>query len=214
MATHPASPDPVRIAVFAKAPLPGSSKTRLIPALGAAGAARLQRRLILNALQLTTRFAPGNVTLWCAPDTRQRFFRALHARCGVNICGQTGADLGERMAGAFDAHHAPCLLIGTDCPALNVKHLANAANALREGHDAVFIPAEDGGYVLVGLRRPQQHLFKNIEWGSERVMAQTRERLIELGLRWAEPVTLWDVDRPADLRRLASVDGFRYPTDQ
>ncbi len=75
--------------------------------------------------------------------------------------------------------------------------------------DAVFIPAEDGGYVLVGLRRPQPRLFEGIDWGSERVMAQTRERLSELGLRWVELPTLWDVDRPGDLLRLATLEGYR-----
>lgn len=73
--------------------------------------------------------------------------------------------------------------------------------------DAVFIPAEDGGYVLVGLRRPLPRLFEDIDWGSERVMTQTRARLHELGLSWRELPTLWDIDRPQDLDRLASIDG-------
>jgi hypothetical protein len=198
----------IDIAVFTRAPQPGAVKTRLIPALGAVGAARLHRRLTLNALRLATRFAPGTITLWCAPDTRHRFFRSLHTLCGIEVRAQAGADLGARMAHAFDVHDGPLLLIGTDCPALRVEHLADAANALRDGHDAVFIPAEDGGYVLVGLRRPQPRLFENIAWGSEWVMAQTRERLLEMKLRWAEPFTLWDVDQAADLERLALLDGF------
>ena len=113
-----------------------------------------------------------------------------------------------RMSTAFAAHGGPLLLIGTDCPALHTGHLHEAANLLHSGHDAVFIPAEDGGYVLVGLRRPQPYLFERIDWGSESVMAHTRERLTRLGLRWAEPATLWDVDRPADLARLAMLEGF------
>ncbi|MFZ4539667.1 TIGR04282 family arsenosugar biosynthesis glycosyltransferase, partial [Propionivibrio sp.] len=155
MATSPVSGDSVDIAIFAKAPQPGAAKTRLIPALGVAGAARLQRRLTLNALQLATCFESEKVTLWCAPDTHHRFFRALNVHRGVNICRQSGMDLGARMAHAFAAHGGPLLLIGTDCPALQTAHLAAAAKLLRDGHDAVFIPAEDGGYVLVGLRCPQ-----------------------------------------------------------
>jgi hypothetical protein len=69
----------------------------------------------------------------------------------------------------------------------------------------VVLPAEDGGYVLIGTARPQPVLFAGVEWGTERVMAQTRECLRAAGLRWCEPATLWDVDRPADLARLAAL---------
>jgi len=208
MATIRVSADSVDIAVFARAPQPGATKTRLIPARGAAGAARLQRRLILNAMHNAIRIGSGNITLWCAPDTQHHFFRALHTHCGANVCSQSGSDLGARMAHAFAVHGGPMLLIGTDCPALQTTHLARAAGLLRNGNDAVFIPAEDGGYVLVGLRQPQPGLFENIEWGSEQVMAQTCDRLARLGLRWTELLTLWDVDRPADLARLATLEGF------
>lgn len=196
------------IAVFAKAPQAGAAKTRLIPALGAAGAARLQRQLTLQALRLAQHFCTGQMTLWCSPDTHHHFFQALHTRFGLRLCSQSGTHLGTRMSNAFAAHDGPLLLIGTDCPAMETGHLVTAANVLCEGHDAVFIPAEDGGYVLVGLRRPQPRLFENIDWGSASVMAQTRERLTELDLRWAEPATLWDVDRPSDLARLATLEGF------
>ena len=196
------------IAIFSKAPQPGTVNTRLIPALGAAGAARLHRRLTLSAVRLASRFAPERMTLWCAPDAGHRFFRALRAHCGIEAYSQVGADLGARMAYAFAIHDGPLLLIGSDCPALQVEHLVAAAHALHDGNDAVFLPAEDGGYVLVGLRRPQPRIFQDIDWGSDRVMAQTRERLLETKLRWAEPYTLWDVDQAADLERLALLDGF------
>lgn len=202
----PQANEPVAIAVFSKAPRAGETKTRLIPALGAAGAARLQRRLCLRTLDLACRAAHGKVTLWAAPDHRQRFFRAVQAQRGIELRSQSGSDLGERMSNAFVAHAGPLLLIGTDCPALTEAHLATAATALHDGHDAVFIPAEDGGYVLVGLRRPQPRLFEGIDWGSDKVMTQTRERLVALGLRWAEPAMLWDVDRLEDLLRLAALE--------
>jgi rSAM/selenodomain-associated transferase 1 len=197
---------PMAIAVFSKAPRAGETKTRLIPALGATGAARLQRRLCLRSLDLACRAAHGKVTLWAAPDHRQRFFRAVQIQSGIELRSQTGSDLGERMSNAFVLHAGPLLLIGTDCPALTEVHLEAAASALHDGHDAVFIPAEDGGYVLVGLRRPQPRLFEGIAWGSDKVMAQTRERLVALGLHWAEPAILWDVDRPEDLPRLAALE--------
>lgn len=212
MAICRTSAEPLGIAVFARAPQAGAAKTRLIPALGAVGAARLQRRLILHALAVAQAAAIGRVTLWGTPDDQQRFFRAVQRCCDVDLCGQSGLDLGERMAAAFAAQAGPLLLIGSDCPALQPAHLVAAAKILLEerqhAKDAVFIPAEDGGYVLVGLRCPQPQLFAAIEWGSERVMAQTRQRLSGSGLRWGELPRLWDVDRPADLLRLATLEGF------
>lgn len=190
------------LAIFSKAPQAGLSKTRLIPALGPCAAARLQRRMTLSILKLARQFSPDKTTLWCAPDIQQRFFRALRRQCQLNLRSQKGQDIGQRMHHAFTAHGTPLLLVGSDCPALTLKHLETAANTLREGADAVFIPAEDGGYVLVGLRQPQPRLFEDIDWGSDQVMRQTRERLAECGLRWCELETLWDVDRPEDLARL------------
>jgi rSAM/selenodomain-associated transferase 1 len=122
---------------------------------------------------------------------------------------QPAGDLGQRMHAAFATHarrsDAPLLLIGTDCPALDEQHLQAAAKRLLEADEAVFTPAEDGGYVLVGLRRPQIALFEGIDWGTDQVMVQTRARLMLLGLRWSEMPALWDVDEPADWRRWLSI---------
>ena len=210
MVTARRGADRLAIAVFVRAPAAGAAKTRLIPALGAAGAARLQRRLAVHALGVAQRAAIGPVVIWAAPDAEHRFFRAVQRHCVVGVHAQAGADLGERMAAAFAAQAGPLLLIGSDCPALQPAHLAVAARNLLDdgGKDAVFIPAEDGGYVLVGLRHPQPSLFQRVEWGSGSVMAQTRQRLAGLGLRWAELPRLWDVDRPEDLARMATLEGF------
>ena len=99
----------------------------------------------------------------------------------------------------------PLLLIGTDCPALTSAHLRAAADALAQGADAVFGPVEDGGYMLVGLRDPSAatrlQLFEGIDWSTERVMMQTRERLRAAHASWHELPLLWDVDEPADWLR-------------
>lgn len=193
---------PIGIAVMAKAPLAGYTKTRLIPALGAKAAARLQRRLTLRTLATARAAGVGPVTLWCAPDARQRFFRALRRRCGVELRVQPELDLGARMAHIFEANgERPLLLIGTDCPALTPAHLAQAAQALRDGADAAFITTEDGGYFLVGLQGPHPELFAGIDWSTARVMTQTRSRLAALELRWREVAQLWDVDRAEDVAR-------------
>ncbi len=204
MATVPVRPDPVHIAILAKAPVAGLAKTRLIPALGAQGAARLQRQLTLRALHNARQAQLGEVSLWCAPDTGHRFFRALQQHHGVDCRTQPDTDLGQRMWCALTAQRlaTPCIVIGTDCPALTPRHLKDAARALSSGQDAVFIPAEDGGYVLVGLRREVPGLFAGVAWSTDHVMAQTRERLRAAGAAWQEVATLWDVDVPPDLQRL------------
>ena len=209
MATTRDNPEPdlrhVQVAVLAKAPVAGLAKTRLIPALGPRGAARLQRQFIRRTLQTAAAARLGPVTLWCAPHAEHRFFRALHRTMGVDCQVQPGGDLGERMDAAFRLHCAqgPLLLIGTDCPALSPEQLRQAAQALCDGHDAVFGPAEDGGYVLVGLRSPQPALFSGMTWSTPAVMAETRARACAQGLRVVELETLWDVDVPADLPRLS-----------
>ena len=98
--------------------------------------------------------------------------------------------------------HPYAVLIGSDCPALRPADLRAAARVLREGADAVFAPAEDGGYPLIGLRRVSRRLFDGIPWGDPQVLARTRRRLKSLGWRWQELRTLWDVDRPEDVARL------------
>ncbi|GMV59079.1 MAG: hypothetical protein AMXMBFR72_21790 [Betaproteobacteria bacterium] len=193
------------IAVFAKAPVPGEAKTRLIPRLGAEGAARLQERLIESALAKSVALAGARVTLWVAGDAQHPFIAACAQRVGIRVRIQQGRDLGTRMLQAFATTLAPgrgarCLLIGTDCPALTTADLAAAAEALA-AHDAVVQPAEDGGYVLIGLRAPHAQLFEGIEWGGSTVMQATRARMARLGLRWCECPPLPDLDTPEDYER-------------
>lgn len=193
------------ILVFAKAPIDGTVKTRLIPLLGASGAAALQRRLITHALSVARAATPDRLELWCAPDITHPFLQTSASAHGATPYAQQGNDLGKRMAHALacalrTAKYAIC--IGADCPALTAQHLRDAITTLRNGQDAVFVPAEDGGYTLIGLARDAPQLFEHITWGGSQVMAQTRVRLQALGLRWHELETLWDVDRPEDYRRL------------
>jgi rSAM/selenodomain-associated transferase 2/rSAM/selenodomain-associated transferase 1 len=197
---------PVAVAVMAKAPQAGFAKTRLIPLLGASGAARAQRKFTLNTLHTAQQFAGKAATLWCAPHTQHRFFRALSSTVGVTCAAQSEGDLGEKMRAIVTQHFAQpnaasLLIMGTDCPLLSPGHLQRAAAALA-GHDAVVIPAEDGGYVLIGLRRCVPQVFNNITWSTSQVMAQTRAQLRLAGASWQELPALWDVDEPADWQRL------------
>ena len=193
----------MRVAVFAKAPVAGFVKTRLAPLLGDEGAARLHAQLVDRALSTALLSAAGDVELWCAPDETHPFFEGCAARYGVRLRGQSGADLGARMHHAFATSHSEgqsLVLIGCDCPALEPATLRAASDALA-ANDAVFVPAEDGGYVLVGLAKPMPGIFKDIGWGSPAVMMQTRARLAVSGLKWEELATHWDVDRPEDYAR-------------
>lgn len=198
--------DPVTIAILAKAPVPGLAKTRLIPALGADGAAVLQARLIERTVATANASKAGAVTLWTAPDDTHPLFGAMRSQFGVALARQPDGDLGARMQAAVAAAGGPAIVIGTDCPALTAEHLRDVADVLR-GYDAALIPAEDGGYVLIGLRRPQPVLFSAIAWGTATVAAETRWLLSAHGLTWRELPALWDVDTPDDLDRLRR-EGF------
>jgi rSAM/selenodomain-associated transferase 1 len=193
------------VAVFAKAPVPGAVKTRLSPPLHATAAANLHRRLLLHTLATVTACA-NTVQLHCAPDTAHPVFAAAARRWPLTLHAQQGDDLGERMHAAFRevlAGHRAALLIGTDAPALDAVMLAAASAALSDGCDAVFVPAEDGGYALIGLTRCAARLFAGPSWGTGDVMNETRTALRDLRWRWTELAPVWDVDRPEDYARLA-----------
>lgn len=203
------------IAVFAKAPIPGYAKTRLIPRLGPAGAADLQRRMIERALETALASGLGPVSLWCAPDARHDFFSELAARLGVELIEQRGGDLGERMLRAFEqlTPEGPLILVGTDCSVLLPSHLTACAARLARD-DAVFLPTADGGYALIGLRRPAPALFGDMPWSTSEVMSMTRERALASGLTFSEPASVWDIDTPADYERalaLGLIDGEPNP---
>jgi rSAM/selenodomain-associated transferase 1 len=204
-----------RVLVFAKAPTPGQVKTRLIPVLGEGAAAELHRKLVDRTLRTALAAAVGPVELWCAPDAHDEFFFDCARQFGIGLREQGAGDLGARMARALDtalAEGTPALLIGCDCPALTPDYLREAAATLARGYDAVIGPAEDGGYVLIGIARgPSTPLFEGVAWSTPQVMQQTRARLASLAWRWCELATLWDVDRPQDLSRLAQLDAECYP---
>jgi rSAM/selenodomain-associated transferase 1 len=193
------------VVVFAKAPRAGHAKTRLIPALGAVGAAQLAERLMHAALDHAVAACIGPVELCVTPDSDHPAFAIAMQRHAITLTDQGEGDLGERMARAFERvlrDHAGALLIGTDAPGLDAAYLRAAAQAL-DAADAVFGPAADGGYTLVGLRRPAPDLFTQMRWSHAQVMAQTRERIRRLQLRHVELPVLHDVDEPADLIHLS-----------
>jgi uncharacterized protein len=194
--------------VFAKAPRPGRAKTRLIPRLGEWRAARLQARLTARTLRTARAAGFAAVELHATPSRTHGLLALYAKRFHVEVKNQKGSDLGERMHKALALalrRHRAVILIGTDCPALEPRDLRRAASLLRGGCDAVIAPAEDGGYALIGLRRISAGIFSGIAWGGPQVYAETAKRLSLAGYRWRALRTVWDLDRPADLDRLAGL---------
>ena len=192
------------VIVFAKAPVPGLAKTRLSPALGAAGAAALAERMLRHALAQATAADVGPVELCAAPDATHPALQAAANEYGVGLTEQGTGDLGLRMCRAFArslGRYGRALLIGTDAPALDATVLRQASSVLQD-HDAVFVPALDGGYALVGQRRADPRWFSDMSWSHDRVMEDTRERLRAAAVRWVELPAVADIDVPADLVHL------------
>lgn len=195
----------ISLHLLARSPVPGRVKTRLIPALGAEGACDLQRLLLERALQLPAAgFSQRFLWLDDGPDVS---LQALADALDWTLVEQPAGDLGERMrriAALGLAESDAVVLIGNDCPALDGEYLNGACAALH-GQPVVLGPAEDGGYVLLGLRRVDPLLFSAMPWGTDRVLAMTCERLQQL--EWTHQLlpVLWDVDRPEDLPRLATL---------
>ncbi|NEP12658.1 MAG: glycosyltransferase [Symploca sp. SIO2C1] len=193
-----------RLIVFSRYPEPGKTKTRMIPALGAEGAAKLQRQLteetLLQVRELATS-RPLSVEVHFSGGTQQ----LMQAWLGNDFAyqPQTTGDLGKRMSSAFAASFAAgmtgVVIIGIDCPDLKAELMAQALEAL-EQCDLVLGPAEDGGYYLIGLKRMIAELFVGISWGTSQVRQQTVEIAKKLDLAIAFLPLLNDIDRPEDLK--------------
>jgi rSAM/selenodomain-associated transferase 1 len=187
--------------VFARPPLEGRVKTRMIPAIGSAGATRLYRRMLLDTLATVRDTPADHRQLWSSEDGDDNALAELAREYGLSLHQQHGDNLGQRMHAALAAALRAAdraVLIGSDCPQIDTAYLQAAFEAL-EQCPVVIGPARDGGYVLIGLRRPAAGLFDGIPWGSHRVMSSTRQRLRRAGHRWHELPPLRDVDRAEDL---------------
>ncbi len=189
-----------RLVLLTRFPEPGRAKTRLIPALGAAGAAALHRRLT-EATLATLRATGLPVEVWVTGAPPDAFRAWLE---GAAIRPQGEGDLGARMARSLDP--APALVVGSDLPDLALAHIAAAVRLLVEGKVALG-PAEDGGYYLLGLPAPAPFLFGGMAWGTDGVLAETRRRLETSGREYGLLPTLADLDRPEDLGRFPGLVG-------
>ncbi len=181
------------IALFARFPTPGEAKTRLVPALGAAGAARFHRLLVERTLA-TVRESGLPFAVYCTGAPLAQF--AAWLGDDVPLVEQGEGDLGARLARV----EAPVILLGADVPGLTSMHLTAAAEALARGQ-VVIGPALDGGYYLLGYNRPVPFLFSQMAWGTDAVLAETLARLAAHGIAPHLLEPLADCDRPEDLAR-------------
>ena len=192
----------VVLLIFTKTPVPGSVKTRLIPVAGEAKAVTIHTELLRRTLVTARRSSIRDMELWCAPSTRHRMLTGHAENFALALETQAGGDLGERMCYAMEQalqSYDHALLIGSDCVDLAASDIDLALEQLTDGCDVVLGPAWDNGYYLIGLSRLYRQLFTDIEWGTEMVLAQTREKAAQLKLRIHELPRRRDIDRPEDL---------------
>ncbi len=200
------------IMLFARVPAVGAVKTRLIPALGAHRACRLHRAMLQRSLEALAQTTAAERQLWLAGDSRHQVVDIARPSDGLHVHWQQGADIGERMAQAFQQNFRAgwqhVVVAGSDCPQLTGDHYEQVLVAL-ERHDAVIIPALDGGYVLLGLNRWDASLFVDVPWGTAAVLRTTVARLESLGWSWYALPGLPDIDRAEDLVHLQGL-GLDY----
>ena len=191
------------IIIFAKFPAQGMAKTRLQPALGIDGAARMARQLLLHSIEQAV--ATGfSIELCVSPAPSDPCWQTLGLPDSLRWSEQADGDLGLRMFTASQqalARFKQVILIGTDCPSLSSIIIQRAAQRL-DNQDSVMIPAFDGGYVLFGFKQVAARLFSDIEWSTPSVAKITQQRLAELNWSLAFLDSLPDIDEPEDLQYL------------
>ena len=208
--------------IFGRLPVPGQCKTRLIPALGAQGAARLYSRMLMRMLKEAQAAHLGNIVLMLTPPPQAARLETSLAplmaeldhtlehelmhdpqAARIKLEAQPTGTLGERMQQAMARYlsHGPVMLMGSDLPALDRQRLRDAAHGLAS-HDAVLQPSKDGGYGLIGLNQPCPEAFALTHWSHEDVCAETLTQLTHAKRTTHCLPVSWDVDEPEDLEQL------------
>ena len=190
------------IQLFAKPPVAGKVKTRLIPDIGAKSATAIYRYCLQNNIELIQN-SVFDRQIWLTEPTNHILFN------NEQIKLQQGKNLGEKMfhaiSDAFSSHYEKVILIGSDCLDLTTELLQKVCDKLQQ-HDLVLIPALDGGYVLIAAKQSiSPELFKDIKWSSERVLKQTLERAMSAGINTFVLNPLRDIDRVDDLQHYAEL---------
>ena len=195
------------IGIFTRSPDVGKVKTRLIPVLGAEKSAQLYRTMIDRTLNTCSHSGITDIELWCYPETDHPFLNECANRFNFPLRLQQGRDLGERMFFAISSmlkEYQYGIITGCDCPGMTSEILDKTCRMLTDGYDVVIGPSMDGGYYLLGCNQAVKELFTDMPWGTSTVFADTRDRIMELNLKFIELEVLHDIDRPEDLEILAA----------
>ena len=206
MASGSSTPRTVAVAIMAKAPWPGTVKTRLSPPLLATEAAALYRCFLLDKIRAVEALTGARPVIAYTPDDARTEFDVLAP--SFTLVPQRGPDLGARLHGILThllaAGHAGAMAVDSDTPTLPARFLQEAVDCLtRPGPDVVLGPTEDGGYYLIGVRHPHRELFDAMPWSTPEVLEVTLRRAAAAGLRAACLPSWFDVDTPDDLERLS-----------
>ena len=193
--------------VFTRAPIAGQTKTRLIPLLGAQGAAEFHQAILQSTLAEAKASNFETIEIWSATENDHPLLKQCELDYSCVMKFQRGDDLGEKMHHATEATLAEnkfVVLIGSDCPAITTDILNQSYQHLSNGKDVVLGPASDGGYYLIGLKEPNPGIFQDIAWGEANVAERTRQNFAALGLDYVELEELSDIDTPEDYQRYVS----------
>lgn len=209
-----------RALVFAKEPILGFVKTRMRSALSEQQSLALHKALTVNTCEQLAQWqvCPSDIYYWQGStgdaSSTPVFLTALSARLGLNLRPQVAGDLGEKMSAAVQSAFLEgargVVLLGVDCPFITRDIMVALFDCLYKGADAAIVPALDGGYVALALRRYNARIFSNVCWGSERVFEQTLAHFQSLDWRYECLPALGDIDRPEDLHSLAALDGNQF----
>lgn len=192
------------LVIMSKAAVAGHAKTRLIPCLGSHRAAGVYRQLLETTAHSLSSIKTMDVELWCAPNIRHPFFLRLRRQYGYRCHTQPRGDLGRKMAGIFArqlSKYNAVIIVGADCPVMDKHVIQQCEKMLASNTDIVIGAADDGGYALIAMKKPEADLFRGIPWGTSRVMYLTLQRAARKKLNIGIISGLWDVDTPEDYRR-------------
>jgi len=194
--------------VFTREPVPGHTKTRLIPDVGSVVAAQIHYRLLERTLDEASNSNFTAIQIWSYPNIHYVSIKYLAEQHDLSVHRQFGNNLGERMFNALDSalkEHDFAVIVGSDCPVINTTIYNQAFEVLVNGYEAVLGSCEDGGYYLIGSKKADYKIFSDISWGEKNVVEITRKRFKKTGIKWFETEQLWDVDEIGDVNRLKSM---------